>query len=126
MEFYKKNLLTPKIIKAELTSRHLNDTLADGLKSKKIIDWPRILLIYMTFESPQYTHKCLFLLIEKATAMICFLSLQLTHKDNILYYKAVKIMINPPNFVEVILNVIKRHRNLLDLVTTNRISLLLV
>ena len=80
----------------------------------------------MTFESPRRSSKCLFLLIEKAAAIIRFLSLQSTHKDSILYYKAVLIMINSPNFTDVILNVVKCHCNFPDLVITNRSSLLLV
>ena len=105
--------------------------LADGLELKRPVDWPRILLIHVTFEllrrnikiynngllrlllveSPGqsyvatssyyrrqlvnrrmypsvWSQNCLCLLIEKATAM------------------AVKVMIEAPNFAEVIVDVI--------------------
>ena len=47
--------------------------------------------------------------------MVYFLLLQLTHKDSILYYKAVKIMINIHKFIKVMSNVIVCYYNLLDL-----------
>ena len=53
-----------------------------------------------------WSQNCLFLPIEKATVMICFSSPQLTHKNSILHYKAVKVMINASNFAEVIVDVI--------------------
>ena len=46
--------------------------------------------------------------------MVHFLSLQLTHKDSILHYKAVKVTINTPNFEEVILDVVVCRHNLPD------------
>ena len=48
---YEKIPYTPEIIKAELSSRHPNDTLAGGSESKRAVDWPGMLLIRMTFES---------------------------------------------------------------------------
>ena len=39
-----------EIIKAKLTNKHAKNTLVNGLKLKKAINWPRILLIYMAFE----------------------------------------------------------------------------
>ena len=137
------------IIKAKLTNRHPDDTLAGSLESKKPVDWLRILLILVTFESVQcdikiyikrllcllldespnqsyvaalsyyqrqlvnkrmypsvWSQNCLFLLIEKATAMVCFSSLRLTREDSILHHKAVKVTINALDFAEVIINVI--------------------
>ena len=38
--------------------------------------------------------------------MICFLLPQSTHKNSILYHKAVKVMINASNFAKIIVNVI--------------------
>ena len=73
-----------------------------------------------------WSKDCLFLLIEKAVAMVCFLSPQSTHKDSILHYKTVMIKINAFNIAKVILDVVKRYRNFSDLVATNRGSLLLV
>ena len=46
--------------------------------------------------------------------MVCFSSLQLTHKDSILYYKTVKVTINTPNFAEVIFDVVVCCHNLPD------------
>ena len=113
---YQNLSYAPEIVKAELTSKHLNDTLASGLESKKPVDWPKILLaIIMTFDLLWWSTKCLFLPIRKATAMVRFSSPQLTHKNSILYYKAVKVTINIPNFAEVNLNVVVCCHNLLDL-----------
>ena len=57
--------------------------------------------------------------------MVYFSSPQLTYKDNILYYKIVKIMINAPGFAEVILNVVVHHHCLLGSVVTNNDSIFL-
>ena len=43
--------------------------------------------------------------------MIYFLSLQLTYKNSILYYKVVKVTINVLDFVEVISNMIVCYHN---------------
>ena len=40
-----------EIIRAKLISRHYIDILTSGLKLKRPVDWPRILLIRVTFES---------------------------------------------------------------------------
>ena len=37
--------------------------------------------------------------------MVYFLLLQLTHKDSILHYKAVKVTIHDPDYAEIILNI---------------------
>ena len=45
-----KTFFTGLIIKAKLTSRHPDNTLAGGSESKRLVDWPRILLaIIVTF-----------------------------------------------------------------------------
>ena len=57
------------------------------------------------FESLRHSTKCLFPLIGKAAATIHILSLQSTHEDSILYYKAIKVMINAPGFAKVNVNI---------------------
>ena len=52
-----------------------------------------------------WSQNCLFPPIGKVTTMR-FLSMQSTHKNSILHYKAVKVTINIPNFAKVIVNVI--------------------
>ena len=89
-----------------------------GLESKRAVDWSRILLIRVTFESPRRSTKCLFPLIRKAAAMVRFSSPRSTHKDSILHYKAVKVTINTPDFAEVIFD-----HGFLDSVVTNSGSL---
>ena len=50
----------PEIIKVKLINRHPNDTLAGSLELKKSVNWPRIFLIRLTFDSLQHSIKCLF------------------------------------------------------------------
>ena len=48
---YEKFPYTLEIIKTELINRHPNDILVGGLESKRLVDWPRILLtIILMFE----------------------------------------------------------------------------
>ena len=72
----------------------------------------------MTFELLQRSIKCLLPVIEKAAAIIYFLLLQLTHKDNILHYKAVKVTIDIFDFAQVISNIIACYYNFSDLTIT--------
>ena len=44
--------------------------------------------------------------------MVRFSPLQSTHKDSILYYKAVKVTIDVPEFVDVILDIVVCRQNL--------------
>lgn len=80
----------------------------------------------MILESLEYSNKYLFLLIKKVVIIIYFLSLQSTYKNSILYYKAIKIIINLRNFVKVIFNIIKHYCNFLGLVAINKKNLLFV
>ena len=73
-----------------------------------------------------WSKDCLFLLIEKAAAIVCFSLPQSTYKDSILHYKAVKIKINAFNIAKVILNIVKRYCDFPDSVAINKGSLLLV
>ena len=94
-----------------------------GSELKKHVNWPRILLaIIVTFESLRRSTECLFLPIKKTAATIHILSPQSTHEDNIVYYKAVKVMINAPGFAEVILNIVVRYHCLLGSVVINSSS----
>lgn len=77
----------------------------------------------MIFELPQRNTKCLFVLIRKTATIICYLSLQSNFKDNILYYKTVKVTINALNFAEVILNIVAYLYGLLGPVLTNNSAL---
>ena len=117
---YEKFLYMPKIIKVELINRHFNNILTGSLKLKRPVDWSKILLaIIMTFKLLQCSIECLFLPIRKAAATIHIFLLWSTHKDNILYHKVVKIMINALGFAEVIYNVVICHHCLLGSVVTN-------
>ena len=95
-----------EMIRAKLINRHHIDILVGGWNSKRPVDWPRILLIRVTIESPQRSTKCLFLPTEKAAAMVSFSSTRSTHKDSILQFKAVKVTIDTSSFAEAIVNVI--------------------
>lgn len=86
---------------------------------KKAINWPKTVLICTTFESLQCSIKCFFLPIKKAAVMICFLLLQSTYKNFILYYKADKFTINASNFAKVFFDVIVYHHNLLSFIIIN-------
>ena len=90
---------------------------------KRPVYWPRILSIRVTVQSLQRSTKCLFPPIRQAAAMVRFSSPRSTHKDSILHYKAVKIMIDAPGFAEVILDVVVRHHSLLGPVVTNSSTL---
>lgn len=78
------------------------------------MNWLKIILIYMTFELLQFSIKSIFLIIKKIVAMICFLSLSSSHKNNILYYKAVKVIINISNIGKIIFEY-----SFLNLIITN-------
>ena len=106
----------PKIIKAELTSKPLNNILVGSLESKKLFNESKILLaIIVMFELLRYNIKYLFLPIEIVAVMVCFLSSQLTYKNSTLYYKAVKVTINVSDFAEVISNMVVYHHNFSNL-----------
>ena len=75
--------------------------------------------IILIFKLPQYNIKFLFLLIEKIIIIICFLLLQLTYKDSILYYNSIKVIINISNFTKVIFNIIVYYYCFLCLVITD-------
>lgn len=72
-------------------------------------------MICVTFESLQRSTECLFPPIKKTVAMVCFLSLQSTHKDSILHYKPVTAIIKAFNFAEVLLDIVVYCQNLPDL-----------
>ena len=59
-----------EIIRAKLTSKHLNDIFIGDLESKKPVDWPKISTICMKFELLRRNTKCLFPTIGKGVVMI--------------------------------------------------------
>lgn len=56
----------------------------------------------------------MFPLIEKIIIIVYYLSLQLTHKDSLLHYKIVKVIIHISNFINVIFD-----NDFLDLIIIN-------
>ena len=46
-----------EIARAKLISRHHDDNLAGGSELERTVDWPRILLILVTFESLRHNIK---------------------------------------------------------------------
>ena len=77
----------------------------------------------MIFKLLQYTIKCLFLPIQKATVMIHILLLLIDLQK---WYKLIEIIINIFNFAETIFNIVICHHGFLNLIITNKYAFYLL